>query len=119
VRLDGILDEVRIGILDHPAAAQRIGVREALVEVDHVVAVRADALAGSGAILGDAHDALAGVVDVRPLYARRVEAIEAIPRLDTLARAFLKRPAGAAEARRVGFEIVADSAAEELVDGRV
>ncbi len=58
-----IFAEIRLVFLDETAGPERVGVIEALVEVDAPVAVGADAFASFLAILGDLADALMGIED--------------------------------------------------------
>ena len=66
VGLHRILDQVGLELFDQAAAAQRVGEREALVEVHHEIAARADAFAGGAAVGLHLPYALAGVVACCP-----------------------------------------------------
>ncbi len=115
----GILDEVRFVLFDEAAAAQRVGVVEALVEVDAPVAVRADAFADFLAGGRDEPHAFVRVVDVVDnRAAARVGAERAIAGFHHRARPVAQRESGARNAaRRIALAVVADGAAEHLVHG--
>ena len=116
IGLNRILDEIRIELFDHPAAAERVGEGEPLVEVDHEVPARTNAFAGGAAVGLHLAHAFAGVVAERARrQARSIEPEQPPAGLHARGGAVAQRVAAAPERRRVTLQIIAVHAAEQLV----
>ena len=88
VGLHRIFDQIGLELLDQAAAAQRVGEREALVEVHHEIAARTDAFACGAAVGLHLPYALAGVVAGAALReARGIEAEQTPARVHARGRA--------------------------------
>ena len=120
---DGVFDEEGGEVFDFVAAADGFVEIEALVEVDAPFAVFADTFAGGGALFAEMRDALAGVVGGVGGKVHGAEAEGAVAGLDGEAGAVFDSHAGGDAGDDAGgvvaLAVVADHAAEKLVDGEV
>ena len=120
---DGVFNEEGREVLDLVAAADGFVEIEALVEVDAPFAVFADTFARGGALIAEVRDAFAGVEGGVGGHVHGAEAEGAIAGFDGEAGAILDGHAGGDAGDDAGgvvaLAIVADHAAEELVDGEV
>ena len=116
LRTHRILDHVRLELLDSAASPQRVGKVKALMEIDHPIALFADALpAGLGVPDYLIHPG-STVEGVAAPHAGRVDAKNAIAGFHGVGRP-LSQAAAPAAARGVALDVVAVHPSQEVING--